>query len=113
MSSCSTKRRLLTRHGHAQSAQTHVSKQHFGLFKSEHVPHEISCPQLFTCVPHTCPALLHARPLSVQPHWSGTPPPPHVSGDVHVPQLSVPPQPSEKSPQFAPSAWHVVGVQPH
>jgi hypothetical protein len=41
------------------------------------------------------------------------PPPPQVSGDVHEPQLSVPPQPSAIVPQLAPCAAHVVGVQPH
>jgi hypothetical protein len=30
-----------------------------------------------------------------------------------VPQVSVPPQPSETVPQVAPCAAHVVGVQPH
>jgi hypothetical protein len=32
-------------------------------------------------------------------------------GAVHVPQLSVPPQPLEIVPQFAPCAAQVVGVQ--
>ncbi len=45
------------------------------------------------------------------PHTLGTPPPPHVCGDVQVPQFSVPPQPFDTDPQFFPSAEHVVGVQ--
>jgi len=44
------------------------------------------------------------------PHTLGVPPPPHVCGAAHVPQLSVPPQPSEIEPQFLPCAAHVVGV---
>jgi hypothetical protein len=44
------------------------------------------------------------------PHTLGVPPPPHVSGAVHEPQASVPPQPSEMEPQFFPWAAHVVGV---
>jgi hypothetical protein len=44
------------------------------------------------------------------PHWLATPPPPHVAGGVHVPQLIVAPQPSPIGPQFA-AAWaHVRGV---
>jgi hypothetical protein len=30
----------------------------------------------------------------------------------HVPQLSVPPQPSDTEPHVAPTAEHVFGVQP-
>ena len=45
------------------------------------------------------------------PHTPGVPPPPHVLGDVQVPQVSVPPQPLDHEPQFFPSAAHVVGVQ--
>ena len=45
------------------------------------------------------------------PHTFGVPPPPHVSGEVHDPQVKVPPQPSEIEPQFLPRAAHVVGVQ--
>ena len=39
------------------------------------------------------------------------PPPPHVSGAVHVPHWSSPPQLSAAGPQSYPSAVHVVGVQ--
>jgi hypothetical protein len=48
---------------------------------------------------------------AIVPHWLGVPPPPHVSVPVHVPQLSVPPQPFDCVPQFAPSVAHVLGVQ--
>jgi hypothetical protein len=44
---------------------------------------------------------------------SGVPPPPHVSCPVHIPQLRLPPHPSEGVPQFARSAAQVVGMQPH
>jgi hypothetical protein len=36
----------------------------------------------------------------------------HVCPLGHVPQLSVPPQPSETLPQVAPACEHVFGVQP-
>jgi hypothetical protein len=39
--------------------------------------------------------------LTVHPHWFAVPPPPHVSGAVHVPQLTVPPWPSGIVPQLA------------
>jgi len=48
--------------------------------------------------------------VHVAPHTLGVPPPPHVCGALHVPQLSVPPQPSGIDPQFLPCAAHVVGV---
>jgi hypothetical protein len=36
------------------------------------------------------------------PQTLATPPPPHVWGDVQLPQFSVPPHPSEIDPQFFP-----------
>jgi hypothetical protein len=39
------------------------------------------------------------------------PPPPHVSGGTHVPQLNVPPHPFGHVPHVYTSAPHVVGVQ--
>jgi hypothetical protein len=44
------------------------------------------------------------------PQTLTTPPPPQVWGEVQVPQVSVPPQPSEIVPQFFPWAAQVVGV---
>src|SRR5688500_3268532 len=44
------------------------------------------------------------------PQTLATPPPPHVWGEVHVPQESVPPQPFETEPQFLPSSAHVLGT---
>src|SRR5262245_14453607 len=62
------------------------------------------------------------RPVAVTVSWAVevvpppqtlvTPPPPQVWGAVHVPQVSVPPQPLEIVPQFLPCAAQVVGVQP-
>jgi hypothetical protein len=40
--------------------------------------------------------------LGVQPQTLAVPPPPQVCGDVQVPQVSVPPQPSLIVPQFLP-----------
>ena len=61
------------------------------------------------------------RPVAVRVSWAvvvvpppqtfAPPPPPHVCGAVHVPHVSVPPQPSEIVPQFFPCAAQVVGVQ--
>jgi len=63
------------------------------------------------------------RPVAVTVNWAvgagagvraqtfAIPPPPQTCGAVHVPQTSVPPQPSEIVPQFLPCAAHVVGVQ--
>jgi hypothetical protein len=45
------------------------------------------------------------------PQTLATPPPPQVWGEVQVPQVSVPPQPSVIVPQFFPCARHVVGLQ--
>jgi len=45
------------------------------------------------------------------PQTLGIPPPPQVSGAVHVPQLSELPQPSPWVPQFTASSAHVFGTQ--
>jgi hypothetical protein len=54
-------------YGHWHALQTHDVVQHLGSVNG-HVPHESCWPQLFSRVPQTWPALLHASPLSVQPH---------------------------------------------
>ena len=59
-------------------------------------------PQFFPCAAHV---------VGVQPHTFGVPPPPHVCGDVHVPQLSVPPQPLLTDPQFLPISAQLFGTQ--
>jgi hypothetical protein len=41
------------------------------------------------------------------PQWLGTPPPPHVSGEVQVPQSTRPPQPSPCMPHVASSSAQV------
>src|ERR1700722_1494100 len=58
-------------------------------------------------------ALLAQHPVEQPPHWLATPAPPHIWPLAHVPQLSVPPQPSGTEPQLSPRAAHVVGVQAH
>ena len=57
---------------------------------------------------------MHALPsvAPAPPHWFATPPPPHVCGRVHVPQLRRLPQPSPGVPQVAPSDAHVCGMHP-
>jgi hypothetical protein len=50
--------------------------------------------------------------LGVQPHWLAVPPPPHVSGSVHMPHDRMPPQPSGAMPQSWPMG-HACVVQPH
>src|ERR1700677_3721753 len=49
--------------------------------------------------------------MAATPHWLAIPPPPQVAGEVQVPQLSVPPQPSPVVPQLTPRAPQVVGTQ--
>ena len=58
-------------------------------------------PQFLFCAAHV---------VGVHPHTFAVPPPPHVCGIAHVPQLSVMVQPSEIVPQFLFCAMHVVGV---
>src|SRR5437773_705298 len=53
----------------------------------------------------------HELALAPPPQTLAVPPPPHVWGELHEPQLSVPPQPSLIAPQFFPWAEQVVGVQ--
>jgi hypothetical protein len=54
---------------------------------------------------------LSQKPAAQMAQTLGSRPPPQVSGAVHPPQYSEPPQPSETCPQLAPRAWHVFGVQ--
>ena len=51
------------------------------------------------------------HPPPPPPHLKGTPPPPHDSGEVQVPQLSIPPHPSPAGLQAYPRLPHVAGVQ--
>ena len=76
-------------------------------------------PQFFLSLLTSAHTLPHAVPISVQLQppvqhthaWGqgstaqtlAVPPPPHVAGEVHDPQLSVLPQPSDTLPQFLPS----------
>src|SRR6185295_1976570 len=45
------------------------------------------------------------------PHTLGVPLPPHVAGQLQLPQLRSPPQPSDTGPQFLPSWAQVFGTQ--
>ena len=49
--------------------------------------------------------------MQLPPHCPGTPAPPQVSGDVHVPHCSKLPQPSAAGPQVMLWSWQVLGVQ--
>lgn len=49
-------------------------------------------------------------PVSAMPHWLGTPPPPHVSGDGQLPHMMTLPQPSPAGPQPMFWAAHVDGM---
>jgi hypothetical protein len=86
-----------------------VSDPHVHVFVALHVNVEGHPPQ--SCdAPHVSriePHLPVQSQLGVQPQM---PDAPHVSGAVHVPQWSVPPQPSGQSLQFF--APHVVAVHP-
>jgi hypothetical protein len=51
-----------------------------------------------------------AGTAALPPQAFATPPPPHVWEAAQEPQERVPPQPSATTPQFLPSALHVMGV---
>jgi hypothetical protein len=53
-------------------------------------------PQLMFCCPHVMGVQEEA---SGEPHWLGTPPPPHIAGGAQEPQSSWLPQPSPAGPQ--------------
>src|ERR1700733_7779710 len=61
----------------------------------------------------TLPPSVGGLPASVLvglPQTLACPPPPQVCGDVHVPQLNVPPHPSPAGPQLKASPAHVFGT---
>src|SRR5688572_8523782 len=60
-------------------------------------------------MPHSAPRAGQVH--GVQPHFFEIDPPPHVSGGTQWPQCTVPPHPSETSPQLAPSSAQVLGEQ--
>jgi hypothetical protein len=76
----------------------------------------VSPPQPSATTPHVAPAWAHVRgvhdpgPLP-PPHVNRVPPPPQVSGAVHVPQSITPPQPSPIGPHVAFRDAHV--TRPH
>jgi hypothetical protein len=54
----------------------------------------------------------HATLVEESPHCDGTPPPPQMAGEVHVPhEAIVPPQPLGQGPQFTPDGQVVIGTQ--
>jgi hypothetical protein len=67
----------------------------------EPVPHVRVLPQPSGTVPQfRLPSCAHVFGWHAgAPHLPATPPPPHVSGAVQVPQSTVPPQPSLTGPQ--------------
>jgi hypothetical protein len=48
-------------------------------------------PHPLGIVPQLSPVFPAGQVLMVHPHWFAVPPPPHVCGAVHVPQLTDPP----------------------
>src|SRR5438874_1751036 len=69
-------------------------------------------PQPSPMGPQLAPAAAQVRGVQAGgPHTLGVPPPPQVSGAVHMPQSSTPPQPSPTGPQLAPASAHVRAVQ--
>jgi hypothetical protein len=73
-----------------------------------HWPQATTPPQPSDSVPQFSPAGHVVRGTQPVPHWLDVPPPPHVSGALHVPQFRVPQQPSGMTPQVAPEAAQVV-----
>jgi hypothetical protein len=82
------------------------------------LPHESVPPQPSPAGPQAIDWSLHVRGEQMAPPSGsvGVPhslcflPPPHVSGDVHDPQLRVPPHPSPAGPQEIPRSLQVVGL---
>lgn len=64
-------------------------------------------PQPSAGPPHVAPSAAHE--VGVQPHRFAVPPPPQVSGSMHMGQVMTPAHPSGISPQSP--AMHVRGVQ--
>jgi hypothetical protein len=81
------------------------------LVPAGHCAVQVQAPPAGTVGKHWLMLPGHTTAPPGQPQTLGVPPPPHVVGGVHVPQLSVPPQPSGIVPQFLPCAAQVVGVQ--
>jgi len=73
-----------------------------------HLPHASVPPQPSDTEPQLSPSAAHV--VGVQPHWFGTPEPPHICPDGHAPQLRVPPQPSGAEPHVSPRPAHVFAV---
>ena len=48
--------------------------------------------------------------VTMLPHTPRVPPPPHVSGDTHMPHWIKSPQPSPAGPQLMPWSWQVIGT---
>src|SRR5688572_4417456 len=79
------------------------------------VPQSSSPPHESLAGPQFMPRL--AQVVGVQlklmggvPQTPGVPSPPHIWGEVHVPQSNSPPQPSAAGPQLAPSWSQVAGT---
>jgi len=64
-------------------------------------------PQPSEMVPHAAPCA--AQVLAVQPQALAMPPPPQLSGAVHLPQSRTSPHPSDTVPQLAPRSAQVFG----
>lgn len=78
-----------------------------------HVPQLISPLQPSLAMPQVKPWLAHVFGVHAgAPQTFGVLPPPHVCGAVHEPHCRRLPQLSPTDPQFAPSAWQVVGAHP-
>ncbi len=103
-----------------QVAQPHV----FGMSRPQtsppsaqpwQVPQSMVLPQPSLTGPQPAPSSAQvfgvqaSTPPSGIPQTFGIPPPPQVSGTVHVPQSSVPPQQSEAMPQSKPRSAQGVG----
>src|SRR5688572_17702748 len=74
------------------------------------LPHVSTLPQSSRIMPHSAPCCSHVI-AGVQPHFRGSPPPPHVDGGAHAPQLSWPSHPLSCTPHSAPRSSQLLG--PH
>jgi hypothetical protein len=108
---------LSTKLPHVQCSVSHVfcgAQPHWLL--APQMPPSPQVPQL-SIAPHPLGPVPQFQPrpaqvFGVQPHRFVSPPPPQLSGAVHM-QVIVPPQPSESTPHLAPQVAGVHVWSPH
>src|SRR4051812_43916919 len=80
---------------------------------AQKLPQSMTLPQPSEIVPHWAPSSAQFFGEHGRLPQRFAPSPPQISGAVHAPQLTIPPQPSGNIPQLTFFDSHVAGVQPH